>query len=64
MASWDIMNASILLIGIIEANPACEVMHGLGPCPIRKILMPGNDASMIGRFAKNLIMEKTESIPQ
>ena len=64
MAARDIVHAAIFLGRIIEPDPAGEVRHWLGPCPIGKILMPRYYAAVLGWFAEELIMKEPEAFSQ
>ena len=56
MASRDIMQATIFLVGVIERNPASEMIHGTGTGPVGIVLVPCDWTTTSRRFAENLIM--------
>ena len=64
VAAGDVVKTAVFLIGIIEANPAGEVSHRLGPRPIRKILMPCHHAAVLGGLAEELIVEEPEIVTE
>src|SRR5262245_41378116 len=58
MATRNVMHTPVLPGGTVEADPARQVCHWFRARPIRIVLMPCYHASMLGRFAKELVMPK------
>src|SRR4051812_24596591 len=50
------MDAAVVARAFIESDPAGEVSHRLGARPVRIVLMPRDDAAMLGGLAKELIV--------
>src|SRR5207248_3348455 len=50
------MDAAVIARAFVQSNPAGEVSHRLGARPIGIVLMPGDDAPVLGRLAKELIV--------
>ena len=51
---------AVVFSGVVQADPASEVGHWPGPCPIRIILMPRHDAAVFGRLAEELIVPEAD----
>ena len=64
MAARHIEHAAIAFIGVIQSDPAREVLHGTGACPVRIILMPGHHTTMVSRLAEQLVMPETDRASQ
>jgi hypothetical protein len=64
MASRNVLRASVLLVDVVEGNPARQVGHGLGPGPVREVLVPGDDASDAGRLHEDLVVPEAHRSPQ
>src|SRR6187549_3197915 len=56
MAAGDVVDAAILLIRIIEANPAGNVREGLSARPVGIILMPCHDTTVMCWLGKDLVV--------
>src|SRR5687768_11240377 len=60
MAARHIMHTTIFTRGIIEADPAREMGHGLCPGPVGIVLMPDHHAPVMGGFAEKLVMPEAD----
>src|SRR5262245_44274642 len=58
MAAGNVMHAAVVAFACVESDPAGEMRHGLGARPVGIILMPSNDAAVLRRLAKQLIVPK------
>jgi hypothetical protein len=56
MAASDVMQASVFAVRIIETNPASQVGKRLSSVPVRVILVPGNNSSVMSGFAEQLVV--------
>jgi hypothetical protein len=56
VAAGDVVEAAVLPGGVVETNPASEVREGRGARPVRIILVPGHDASVLRGLAKELVV--------
>jgi len=62
MASGDIVQASVFGGGIIESEPAGEVLYRTCPCPVGIILMPGYDPAVEGWLIEELIVPEAHGM--
>ncbi len=56
MAARDVLQAAVVAGGVVEADPAGQMGHRLRPRPIRVVLVPGDHAAVLGRFAEQLVV--------
>ena len=59
MTSRDIMKTAIFLVGVIERNPASEMIHGTGPRPVGIVLVPSNHSAVMRRFTEKLVVPES-----
>src|SRR3990172_1799756 len=64
MAPGNVLGTSVLLIDVVERDPAGQVGHGLGPGPVGKVLVPGHDASEMRRLHEELVVPEAHSSPE
>src|SRR5689334_5375042 len=64
MASGDVLQTSVLAGGVVESNPTGEVSQRLSARPVRIVLMPGHDATVMRRLAEELIVPEANGSAQ
>lgn len=60
MATGNVVQASVLAVGIVESNPASEMGKRLSSRPVRIVLMPGDHTAVMRRLAEELIVPKAD----
>ena len=61
MAAGDVMQAAVLAIRVIEADPAGQVSERLSAGLVGIILVPGNDSPVMSGFAEQLIVPEAHA---
>ena len=61
----NILQAPVLARGVVERDPARQVRHRFGTCPVRIILMPRHHTAVTRRLAEQLVVpEANRTIEQ
>src|ERR1700730_4244398 len=56
MTPCNVLQAPVLPVRIVKANPAGEMSQRLSSRPIRIVLVPGHYSAVMRRLAKELVM--------
>ena len=58
------MHAAIVTGAVVQADPASQVGHRLGPRPVRIVLVPGDHAAVPRRLAEQLVVPEADRAVQ
>src|SRR5262245_51045553 len=64
VASRHVVQATVGSRGFIQSDPAGQMGHRLCPGPVRVVLVPGDNATMPGRLAEELVMPEADGSAQ